>query len=1161
MALKISRKRFLLLILPAAALLLLLFELQWTLRFILPEKTVTNWVARDLQKRLQVDTAIEEVRFGILPTPSIRIIGLHLMDRSTKTEWLRSDSLEIRLKFLPLLRGKAIPYKLLLQHPLFRVEHRKDRSWHFLGSPLPAPQRDPASPASLPIGRTIDSFVIKKASLEILDRLRPEQEHGMVLQEINASFQGLAGNTSIAFKIHGDFPHKRFESNSFSIEGRADLPAGKIDLRRLGLDGNFSIRRMPLEQLRPYLIETLHLDPLAGKAGLKGHFNREPEGALTLEGNLSLKDFQFHLPSYTSRPITGKQASISFLLQWDRGLIHAKNLKLNVDDLTLWGHGAYRTAQNPLPGFGLFLHAAALPLKKLEKYVPDKLFPEDFIRSFPTGKLTGTVDIPLLEITDNTALPAGEPDEKGASGGKGSRVRLEIAFHDLGATPGGDLLPLERVNGNLTWDGRSLRFENLRGIYGRSLFRDITGNLAYAEPAGTDLKIDGRLNLGEIERLLLRLPKGERSKLFLSRIPKTGGYADVRIRLQENGQSSPPIQLTGTADLIHAGFAFPRASLVLSGLEGRITFASDRIEPFQLEGKINTLPVTLRGEIDHLLSREPILDVKLISTPTTKELIRFVPALKDHFAFTEGIPELTLTAQGPPGSLLLKGIIDLTRPALIIPGLLQKKSGIPLLLNFAGRNREGKGLVIDRGNLTLPEGTLTFSGALTKAPDLRLTFSVETPSVPLETLSGMMPALSPQGPDAAVRGQLDGLYRIGRPGSSILNGRITFQDVNIQLPDSPASMQDLTGTFLFSGEKVLARGIRCRWGETPITFDMDLPHRNTPRPEFRIRAPFLDLFQLLHTLGKNSGNGTKTKEGFLRKLDLQATVVLDRVRVDPLNLEDLRADLLLKEGVLSIPTLSSRGLDGMVKGNAKIDFSAVGGPQFTGKAYIFGVSAEKYLQLIPHNRTFYTGEISGSIGVTGRLYPDLTKTARQMTGTAHLKIKATQKRNVLFQIARDIIQGMEIMLGRKDEQFLIVEHDGMGGDFTLSDGKFHSTDFFINQYHKFNVSGLTLDKLTAAIPIRIKYNVRAAGSFDYTNAGIDCYVAAEPFSIATKLVKKVPLAGKVLTGKDESLYTAYFRFQGSLAHKDRGTGKRAKLRKVHFQDLPEKVQKALSTLQ
>ncbi len=1153
MNLKISGKKFFLFILPAAALFLLFFELQWVLQFVLPEKTVTNWVARNLEKELHVKTVIGEVRFGILPAPSVRIIGLSLMDRNTKTEWLRSGSLEIRLKLLPLLRGQAIPHKLLLKHPHFRVERRKDRRWNLPGSPPSASRQDSASSSLPPFEMAIDSFVVKKASLEILDRLRPEQERRIIIQEMDASFQGLSGNAPI-FKIKGNFPHKRFENNTFSAAGRMDLPSGKIDLQHLGLDGDFSLRKMPLDLFRPYLIEYLRLDPLSGKAGLKGHFTRESGGALTLTGELSLQDFQLHLPAYASHPITGGKASISIMLQGDRELIHAKSLKLSLDDLTFWGHGTYRRAESPLPGFGLFLHAAALPLERLRHYVPDRMFSEDFIRPFLAGKATGTLDIPLLEITGNTALPTVGSDRES------SRVRLKITFHDLGITPGQDLLPLEKLNGNLTWGPQGLRFENLRGIYGRSLFRNLTGTLTYAEPVSADLQIDGRLNLGEIQQLLLRLPEGDREKLLLTRIPKAGGYADLKIRLQGTGQSTPPLQLTGTADLIHAGLAFTPAPLILSALKGRITFSTDRIEPFRLEGKLNTLPATLQGEIRHLFSRRPIIDVTLTSAPTTKELTRLLPSLENHFEFTEGVPKLTLTAQGPSEALHLEGKIDLTRPALVIPGRLKKKGGVPFLIEFSGRAQKGKGLFLDRGNLTLREGTLAFSGALTPPPGSRLTFAVETTHLPLTSLSEMVPALASQTPGAFVLGKLDGGYRIGRPGSSRLNGRITFQGVNIQFPDAPAPIRKITGTFLFSGEKVQARGIRCRWGGTPVTFDMDLPHRNAPRPEFRIHAPFLNLFQLIHTLGMNRGNGTQAKEDFLRKLDLQATVVLDRIRVDPLKLADLRADLLLKEGVLSITTLTSRGLDGMVKGEGKINLLAAGGPQFTGKAYIFDVSAEKYLQLIPHNRTFYTGEISGSISVAGRLYPDLTKTARQMTGTAHLKIKATKERNYLFQITRDIIQGMEIMLGRKDEHFLIVEHDGMGGDFTLSDGKFHSTNFFINQYHKFDVSGLTLDKLTAAIPIRIKYNVRAAGSFDYINSGINCYIAAEPFSIATKLVRKVPLAGKVLTGKNESLYTAYFRFHGSLAYKDRYTEKRAQLKKIHFQDLPKKLQKALSTL-
>jgi hypothetical protein len=62
---------------------------------------------------------------------------------------------------------------------------------------------------------------------------------------------------------------------------------------------------------------------------------------------------------------------------------------------------------------------------------------------------------------------------------------------------------------------------------------------------------------------------------------------------------------------------------------------------------------------------------------------------------------------------------------------------------------------------------------------------------------------------------------------------------------------------------------------------------------------------------------------------------------------------------------------------------------------------------------------------------------------------------------------------------------------------------------------------------------------------------AQPFSMATKIVKNIPIAGKVLTGKDESLYSVYFRYRGFTRYTYRGTEQSAKLDRVDFEDLPE----------
>ena len=121
----------------------------------------------------------------------------------------------------------------------------------------------------------------------------------------------------------------------------------------------------------------------------------------------------------------------------------------------------------------------------------------------------------------------------------------------------------------------------------------------------------------------------------------------------------------------------------------------------------------------------------------------------------------------------------------------------------------------------------------------------------------------------------------------------------------------------------------------------------------------------------------------------------------------------------------------------------------------------------------------------------------------------------------------------------------------ISDGKFHSRNFYINQYHKFDVSGLTLDKFAAAVPIRLKYDVEVAGSYSFLDRFIDTYLTAKPFGAASDMVQRVPIAGKVLTGADRSLYAVYFRFRGLCGYQHRGTKKAARLERLTYKELPK----------
>jgi hypothetical protein len=422
----------------------------------------------------------------------------------------------------------------------------------------------------------------------------------------------------------------------------------------------------------------------------------------------------------------------------------------------------------------------------------------------------------------------------------------------------------------------------------------------------------------------------------------------------------------------------------------------------------------------------------------------------------------------------------------------------------------------------------------------------------------MLPKISAETPKANAKGQITASHAIGRKGSLALNGRLTLTGVGFHPAFRVKGIRNVAGTLYFKGRGIEARGLRAQWGDDPATVDFKLADLHKPEPDFTIRTPFVDLKELFKSLAATGETaGSETARDQFRNARAQGEIIAARARYAPFDMQDLRATIVLEDGVLRIPTCSTRALDGVQKGRGELTFDSLGGPHFQATADITHVDAEKYLHLFEHNRTFYPGRITGSISVAGTLSTDLRDTARKMTGDAHLSIRPVRGRSNLEVLLQGIRERLAIISGKRDALYRILAFDEMGGDFTLGNGRFYSNNFYIQQYHKFDVSGFTLDKLTAAVPMRVKYNVKAVGSWDFLDTRIDCYVFARPFAATSKLVEKVPLAGKVLTGADASLYSQSFRFEGYTSHKYRGTDKSAQLKRTAFEDLPASIQQDL----
>ncbi len=1127
-------------------LVLLIIELRAVLNIFFPTEALREWMTRTLEQEISVQIAMDEIQLHVFPRPSVRIMNVTLTDPINGHAWVRADSLEIKLKLSSLLQGKALPYKMTLKHPTIQVQRDFHGAWLFM--PLPQSWRhEKEHQGSDPLsGITMESIIIKDASVEVLDQRAPSRGPSLILQELDVHVQGIAGAAPIRVKVNGHFPRKLFELNSLYIQGTLSQAPGYSDLKHLKVDADLAISHMPVEVVRSYFQEFLDLQLFSGEMDLKAHCSFIPDQELDMSGELMLNNYLLVIPQYATRPLTGESAVLNFDLTRAEEAISVRHLSLGFGEASIWGHGIWTQNLHGKPWYGISMHASNLSFEEIQGFLPDKLLPSKVIHALQHATSSGNLDIPLLEITKGDYRPPGETETRNIR-----RTTVKIAFHNFGLNTESDFLSLESVNGELYIYPESIQLWDLRGNYGRSRVDYVGGMLSRIPGGTTHFEIDARVNLMEAQHLVHQLPEDFRTIMPFSEILQARGYAHISAGFSSSSLAEIPVTIDGTMDLIAAGFSFPFSPFVFTGIQGRLTFKENNALPFTLKAKIDQLPADINGEVHGLFGVDPHFFLRVHAGPTEKEFVNWFPVLEGFLTLGDESPSFTLLLDGTPDEMKFNASLDLTRTTLTAPDWLTKKKGISSSLELTGLSRKGEEMIVQLGRLELAGQSLLFSGSIQGKEEVLHTFEVKSDALSLQPLAEIFPMISgsPSGSTLSVALSLS--YQPQKKGTLKMDGKILMDQMLIRPRFSHWPLKNLSGMLNFAGNEISASEVKCEWGDFPFTFGFTLPLHDTSPSVFRIDAPFLNINSLLNEIAAKEGDRFRDNEKVMKQRWFQGELNLTRVIFEPLELQDFRANMVMKDGLFTISSFTTSGLDGRADGKGWIDFRSGEGPLFNAESVISKVSAEKYLQLFPHNRTFYAGKISGSIGVRGLLYPNLLESARKMSGEAHLKIQSTEERNYLFNLINTVISRVEIMMGKKDELFRILEYDEMGGDFIIRDGKFHTTNFYIDQHHTFDVSGITLDKLTAAVPMRIKYNVQAAGSFDFLDTNIDCFIMAQPFSMTTKIVKNIPIAGKVLTGKDESLYSVYFRYRGFIRYTYRGTEQSAKLDRVDFEDLPE----------
>lgn len=175
---------------------------------------------------------VGEVHLRLVPTPSIQISKLRVADSQTfaGNTFFAAEQLQLKLKFLPLVRGRFEVTELVLDRPVFNLLKQADGSFNYSDIATKKPARTPRrEPRKKPDG---GGKSVEAAPLALPSRMRirdgqlnlvTKGQTPVNIKGIELALQDISGDSPFPFRASFQYPGLK----SVALEGQLDYQEEK----------------------------------------------------------------------------------------------------------------------------------------------------------------------------------------------------------------------------------------------------------------------------------------------------------------------------------------------------------------------------------------------------------------------------------------------------------------------------------------------------------------------------------------------------------------------------------------------------------------------------------------------------------------------------------------------------------------------------------------------------------------------------------------------------------------------------------------------------------------------------------------------------------------------------------------------------------------------
>ena len=1046
---------------------------------------------------------------------------------------------------LPLLWGDVVITDLRLVKPTALLRRLKSGSWNFQKFTLAAGK--PGSPYRIRLKKAS----ISNGNITIIDEFVPGGPDKFQFTVVDIDLQLYGFLTKPRMALSANMPvGDKVSKFRFKLHSSASAP--EWNWRDKRLDGKVAVESIRIDEFKRYIGRYFPKEITGKNLDFNLDFSGVPSASMEIESELRFRPVEREEGPMLSKEGYKGYSRIEAVGNLSPTHLAIDRLSIVLPEITLKGMMNMTDYMSEDPHVQFRFDTSYLEIARLTELVPPAYRSDPMIKFMEENIKHGWFRLSdiIFDGSYNRFLNLDNPDNLGMLSGK-----MEVK--DFALSLGGFDHPVDRLNGVISLKPDAVSFSRITANYGKNRLKNISGEILNIHSAPLlRAAVDADLDVKDFHSELLKnISSPELSAVFIPVFDlkgKIGFNFNIALDLRRQLMN----EFDGEVTFTDVGFKHEYFPLPLNGLSGSLKVDLSNFHAQDITWQTGATTFKTSGTIKNYPSSDYSVKFSVDVEGELAELSKSIFYNSPYIENLKGTATTSLELEGDFSRMSFSHQSDFTNAEYTLHGF-QKQKGVASQQKLNGTIYEGRKMQIDYGEVMVGDLLVWLTGsvediarfdryelelklkrfALSGIKDIMPSFShddaegyvmggatvsrqngainykyrldAEIEKLNLEPFSALSPFISWVDPKGSVSGRFEVTGENKKP--ILGKGEIVGEGIGFQTK-LYRPFSGLSGKGTLNGDRFEIENVHAVIGGSQGTVSGTITLKAIPEFNLEVDAAVLNLHDFVKIKSDDDKEALpEAKKPYEGGTDIHPRFDL-KIRskkgtLHKLDYSDMDVSFNYYRSYYTIPKFRFVSNEGKWEGNGTID-TEDGRLLHETNFGIEGLDIESFQPVLWEGPK----KLTGKLDIHGRLNGD-GFAWEKLRHTLNAEVEYTAKKGMVRQnpglsAIFTVLNIVPIFKSKSEEQKGVgIPYDTITGTMKIKDGV-----------------GRTPDTKLEGSVVRMSL----VGDVMFTDGTVDMTLGLKPFTTVDRILSKIPIAGKILTGEEKSLITHYYKVTGGF---------------------------------